>query len=245
MGDPRKTRKKYETPVHPWNKERIDEEKTLSREYGTRNSREFHKTRSLLKKFKDQAKKLIALKTAQAEKERSQILEKLNRTGLLSGNSSLDPVLDLGLRDVLERRLQTQVYKKGMARSVKQARQFITHGHVTVNGKKITSPSYMLSAEEEASLAFSPKSGLNDPEHPEISSAQEQKEGSEAEKKEDKKKGRKKAKDKGEGKKKGKEKGGEKPESKPEESKEKKNKGTEAGEEKKENQDTGAGEDKK
>lgn len=167
MGDPRKTRRKYVTPVHPWNKERIDEEKILKREYGLVNKKEIFKMRSILKNFKDQAKKLIALQSAQAEKERQQMFSKLVKLGLLQGTTSSDSVLDLDIRDVLERRLQTQVYKKGFAKTPKQARQFITHGHIIVKGKKITAPSYILSVEEETNLNFHTGSKLNDIDHPE------------------------------------------------------------------------------
>lgn len=168
MGDPKKTRKKYETPMHPWNKGRIEEEGVLIKEYGMKNKKEIYKMRSILKNFKDQVKNLIALKAAQAEKEKSQMLAKLTRLGLLKQQSgSLDPILDLTLRDILERRLQTQVYKKGLARSVDQARQFIIHGHIGVGDKKMTSPSYILTAEEEAALNFAPNSPLNSIDHPE------------------------------------------------------------------------------
>ncbi|MCX8147636.1 MAG: 30S ribosomal protein S4, partial [Candidatus Woesearchaeota archaeon] len=82
----------------------------------------------MLKNFKDQAKNLIALSTPQAEKEKRQLIDKLKRYGLLKEDvQTLDPILDITLRDILERRLQTQVYKKGLARSINQARQFIVH----------------------------------------------------------------------------------------------------------------------
>lgn len=168
MGDPKKARKTYETPMHPWNKGRIEEENVLVKEYGMKNKREIYKMRSILKNFKDQAKNLIALKTSQGAKEKSQMLAKLTRLGLLKQQTdSLDPILDLMLRDILERRLQTQVYKKGLARSVDQARQFIIHGHITVADKKMTSPSYMLMVAEEAALNFAPNSALNNIDHPE------------------------------------------------------------------------------
>lgn len=168
MGDPKKTRKKYETPMHPWNKGRIEEEGVLIKEYGMKNKKEIYKMRSILKNFKDQVKNLIALKTSQGEKERSQMLAKLNRLGLLKQQTdSLDPILDLTLRDILERRLQTQVYKKSLARSVDQARQFIIHGHINVGDKKVTSPSYILTVEEDAVLNFAPNSPLNNIDHPE------------------------------------------------------------------------------
>lgn len=168
MGDPKKTRKKYYTPHHPWNKARIEEERPIMIEYGMKNKREIFKMSSLLKDFKDQAKKLIALKTAQAEKEKEQMFARLKRLGILAADvSSLDPVLDLTLRDILERRLQTQVYKKGLARTVEQARQFIVHGHINVGDRKMTAPSYLVAAQEEALLQFSSGSSLNSVDHPE------------------------------------------------------------------------------
>ncbi|MCX6707238.1 MAG: 30S ribosomal protein S4, partial [Candidatus Woesearchaeota archaeon] len=88
--------------------------------------------------------------------------------GILAADvNSLDPILDLTLRDILERRLQTQVYKKCLARTVEQARQFIVHGHITVGGRKVTAPSYLVAAQEEMTLAFSANSTLNNIDHPE------------------------------------------------------------------------------
>jgi len=167
MGDPRKIRKKYDKPGHPWEKERIDEEKILKGEYGFRNKKEIWKMKSELKKHLDQAKKLIATRTEQAEKEKQQMFGKLQRLGLLGDTPTTDDVLSLALRDLLERRLQTVVYKKGLARSTKQARQFIIHQHIMIGDKKISSPSYLVTTEEEALIAFHERSALIDPEHPE------------------------------------------------------------------------------
>jgi len=75
--------------------------------------------------------------------------------------------LTITLKDVLERRLQTLVYKKKLARSIKQARQFITHRHVTVSDKVITSPSYIVTKDDENKIGFSSLSALNSIDHPE------------------------------------------------------------------------------
>jgi len=40
MGDPKKTRKKYKTPIHPWQGARIEEERVLKRKYGLRSLEE-------------------------------------------------------------------------------------------------------------------------------------------------------------------------------------------------------------
>ncbi|OAB55144.1 30S ribosomal protein S4 [Phormidium willei BDU 130791] len=48
------------------------------------------------------------------------------------------------LIELLERRLDAVVYRAKFVPTVFAARQFVNHGHVTVNGKKVTIPSYML-----------------------------------------------------------------------------------------------------
>ncbi|MBS1267055.1 MAG: 30S ribosomal protein S4 [Candidatus Woesearchaeota archaeon] len=149
MGDPRKQRKKYSTPIHPWQKNRIDEEKTLTRIYGLKNKKEIWKMVSKLRSFSKQAKNLIASTTPQGIKEKNQLLSKLYSIGLLPKGADLDDVLSLSTRDIMERRLQTFVYRKNLAKSVKQARQFIVHGHIMVDQKMITWPSYLVKREEE------------------------------------------------------------------------------------------------
>jgi len=167
MGDIKKRRKKYSTPMHPWQKTRIDEEIVLKKEYGLTNKKEIWKVSSKLKVFKERAKYLVAKDTPQIDLETTQLLTKLKNLNLLQEGASLADILDLNIKDVMERRLQTLVFRKGLARSIKQARQFITHNHITVSGTKMTVPSYLVSIEEENQLAFSPSSSLNDEEHPE------------------------------------------------------------------------------
>ena len=43
---------------------------------------------------------------------------------------------------LLESRLDNLVYRLGFARTRPAARQLVTHGHITVNGKKVDIPSY-------------------------------------------------------------------------------------------------------
>lgn len=167
MGDPKKIRKKYTTPSHPWMKAKIEEEKLIKREFGTRNKKEIWKMETLLKNFKNQAKNLIVLRTEQAEIEKNNLFRRIKELGLISDEVTFDNILGLSLNTLMDRRLQSVVYKKGMARSVKQARQFIVHEHILVNGIKITSPSYLVKLKDEASVEFSPKSSLANEEHPE------------------------------------------------------------------------------
>lgn len=167
MGDPRRLRKKYSGPSQPWQKERIDEERELKNEFGFKNKKEIWKLSSLLNKLGLQAKKLTALKTQQANIEKKQLLDKLYNMGLLNKGAQLEDVLTLTLRNLLERRLQTLVIKKNFARSIKQARQFITHGHIAIDQKVITSPSYLVTTAEENKIAFLGSSTLASVDHPE------------------------------------------------------------------------------
>jgi small subunit ribosomal protein S4 len=169
MGDPRKRRKKYSTPKHPWQKERIDEESAIRKEYGTRNKKEIWKMNSLIKSFHANAIKASALNvTDQSKKEFSLILDKLKKLGLLNQEqNSTNDVLNITVKDLFERRLQTVIVRKHLARSTNQARQFITHEHIFVNGKKITSPSYLVPVKDEHHIMFDPRSSLHNEDHPE------------------------------------------------------------------------------
>ncbi|MBC8443973.1 30S ribosomal protein S4 [Candidatus Woesearchaeota archaeon] len=167
MGDPKKRRKKFSAPSKRWEKDRIDEEKSLIREYGLKNKKEIWKFEFKLRNFSRQAKRLVALKTAQAEKEKEQLLLKLKSLSLLSGTAKLENILDLQLKDLLDRRLQTVVYKKGLARSVNAARQLITHGHIFIDKVKITVPSYTVLAKEDPLITYSQSSPFSNDQHPE------------------------------------------------------------------------------
>jgi len=167
MGDPKKLRKKYATPMHPWNVNQIEVEKELLNSYGLGNKKEIWKMVSILKKYKAIAKRLIADQTEQGAKEKEQMMNKLQKLGLINAGAELDDVLSLETKDIMERRLQSLVFRKGMARSMKQARQFIVHRLIMVGDKKITFPSYVVSQEEEAQIKFDANKSLADEEHPE------------------------------------------------------------------------------
>ncbi len=54
---------------------------------------------------------------------------------------------------LLEKRLDNMVFRMCFATSRKQARQFVLHGHVLVNGQRVTVPSYMVKAGDEITIA--------------------------------------------------------------------------------------------
>ncbi|GBC69825.1 30S ribosomal protein S4 [archaeon HR01] len=150
MGDPKRQRKKYETPSHPWRKENLEAELKLLGEYGLRNKKEILIANSKLRKYRSLARSLftaVGERRAQAE---AMLLGKLYRLGILPEGATLDDVLRLSVRDFLERRLQTIVYKLGLARTPYQARQLITHGKVYLGERRVKSPGYhVLRGEEE------------------------------------------------------------------------------------------------
>ena len=111
MGHPRFQRKKYTPPRHPWEAERIKEENQLTKEYGLKKKTEIWKAASKLKNWQAQAKNIVSLTGAEREQAEKILLTKLNRLGILSEKAGLDDVLGLTVRDVLERRLQTVLYK--------------------------------------------------------------------------------------------------------------------------------------
>ena len=110
-----------------------------------------------LRKIRGNARKLLALGES-GKDEAKLILERVKKYGILKPaedrENTLDDLLALDVRDILERRLQTRVYKKGLARSIKQARQLIVHGFIAVNGRKVTVPSYMVPLSEDDSIEY-------------------------------------------------------------------------------------------
>ena len=153
MGDPRKSKKKYSGPGHPWQGDRISAERELLEEYGLKNKKELWKVASLLRNWRTQARKMISLPEAEREEAQKVLIGKLHTMGLVDKDAQLDDVLSLDTKDLLERRLQTQVHKDGMSNSVKQARQFIVHGKVTVNGDVTSSPAHLLKTSDKFGLA--------------------------------------------------------------------------------------------
>jgi len=167
LGDPRRIRRKFDKPSHPWQGDRITEEKALIEEYGLHNKKEIWRMQTRLKRFKDQVKSIASRIDKQAKLEEKQLVDKLTSLGLMKQNDPLDVILGLANKDIFERRLQTLLVRKGLARSMSQARQFITHGHIIVDKKKITFPSYIVSVKEEALVEFVSTSTLSNIDHPE------------------------------------------------------------------------------
>ncbi|MCZ7372490.1 MAG: 30S ribosomal protein S4 [Candidatus Methanoperedens sp.] len=174
MGYPGKNRKSYDTPKHPWQAARMAAEVEIVKKYGLRNKKEVWKAHSGLKKYRELARKLLAESTkgnlaGSLKTDADNILNRMKRYGLLKTDAVLDDILSLDVSIFLDRRLQTQVHKQGFANTMKQARQFIVHGHISLDGRKVTVPGYIVSKDEEQKLDYygnSPISGESHPSRP-------------------------------------------------------------------------------
>lgn len=136
-------------PKRPWDRERLETEKELVKKFGLKSKRELWKAQALLRKYRSLARELVA----KSSKDKEDILkQKLMRLNILSQDGTLDSVLSLTVEDFLNRRLQTVIFKKNLANTPKQARQFITHGNVVIDDKKIVYPSYLVTSDEESKI---------------------------------------------------------------------------------------------
>lgn len=149
MGDPRKAKKTFRRPRMIWTTDQLNAELYIMGSYGLRNKRELWKAETEVARIRNQARALLALSTElRAEKEK-RLLNFLSRLGLAREGATLDDILNLKIEDLLERRLQTVVMKKTGATSPYQARQIVSHGHVSIGNRKVNIPGYIVKAEEE------------------------------------------------------------------------------------------------
>jgi len=153
----KRQKKKFEKPLRPWSKVGIDTEKKLKRDYGLRRKKEIWRSESILRNYRRLARNLAAKRDKEKEKI---LLGKLTNMGLIKPEASLDNVLALSIENILERRLQTLVFKKGLAHSPKQARQYIVHGHIALDGRRVRWPSIIVPLSDDGKISFYEKSKI-------------------------------------------------------------------------------------
>src|SRR3989344_4371068 len=113
--------KLYSNPKRPFDKKRIDEEKEIKEEFGLKNKKEIWKAEAKVKLIRKKARNLI--KSSPEQKKR--LFDQLNKIGLKA--DSLTDAFAINIKSYLERRLQTVVFKKRFANTIKEARQKIVH----------------------------------------------------------------------------------------------------------------------
>ena len=172
MGDPKFARSKTQTPTHPWKQARIDEEHALKEKYGLKKiggMKEIWREKSALRRHRNQAMKLIGrVDTSEGHfaREKIDLINSLCRKGLLVEGASIDDVLQINVEHMLSRRLQSVVYYRGLAPSMRAARNMIVHGHISIGEQRMTVPGYHIKKDAEEILKYSSNSVYNDPNHP-------------------------------------------------------------------------------
>ena len=143
--------KRYSKPKRPFDKERIEEEGKIKKEFGLKNKKEIWKAEANIKSIREKAKSLIS---AEAGKQKA-LFDRLKKIGL-EVNSIAD-VLSLDKEDYLKRRLQTILVKKKFAPTIKSSRQLIVHKKVMINRNIIDSPSYIIPVGLEDKISLKKK----------------------------------------------------------------------------------------
>ena len=161
MGDPKLPRRIWKKPKRPLNYNlMMDELKTLGT-FGLKTKKELWKTRTHLSKLRHQARALLALRQEIRKEKEPILINSLFKIGLVDKNSTLDAVLNLQVNDLLSRRLQTIVQKKLYFKTPYHARQAIVHGHIMIDDRIITIPSYIVKVDEESMIHLIPESSFN------------------------------------------------------------------------------------
>ncbi|PWY67259.1 ribosomal protein S4 [Aspergillus sclerotiicarbonarius CBS 121057] len=154
---PRVYSKTYKVPRRPFESARLDSELKVVGEYGLRNKREVWRVQLTLSKIRRAARELLTLDEKDPKRlfEGNALIRRLVRIGVLDeSRMKLDYVLALRVEDFLERRLQTCVYKLGLAKSIHHARVLIKQRHIRVGKQIVNVPSYMVRLDSQKHIDF-------------------------------------------------------------------------------------------
>ncbi len=154
MGAPKRNRRKYEKPKEIWSTERIGADNALKDEYGLKNMKELWIVQTRVSRARRNAREFLSGGSSGAPSEEQAMITRFAKYGITQSNATLDDLLDLNSKSFLERRLQSVVMRKGMAKSMKQARQIVVHGFISINGKRVNRPSYLVSLDEEKGIGY-------------------------------------------------------------------------------------------
>ncbi|MCL5419922.1 MAG: 30S ribosomal protein S4 [Candidatus Marsarchaeota archaeon] len=152
MGDPKRIRRKYEKTKMMWNKERIEHEHEIRDRYGLSTLKELWKATTEVEKIRRNVREVLAGRST--EETGKQIIARLSKYGIVKPGATLDDLLVVSPEAILERRLQSVVFRKGMSKSARQARQLISHGFISVNGRRINAAGYLVAKEEEDAVSY-------------------------------------------------------------------------------------------
>ena len=150
MGDIKRKRKLFSKPRKKFDLARITSENLIVKKYGLKNKKEIWKAKSAISRYRKRAKGLIGKSSDIHQK----FFEKLSKQGLKV--MTIADALGLTEENLLERRLQTLVFKKDLANSPVQARQLIVHKRVLVDGNVVNIPSFLVVKDLENKISLKP-----------------------------------------------------------------------------------------
>lgn len=153
----RKSSKTARNPKRPFEKERLDQEMLLVGEYGLKTKREVWRVQHMLAKIRSAARHLLTLEEKDPKRifQGMALLRGMVRVGLLGENEQkLDYVLGLTIAKIMDRRLQTKVFKLGLAKSIHHARVLIRQRHIRVGKQIVDVPSFLVRVDSEKHIDF-------------------------------------------------------------------------------------------
>ncbi|GAA5840376.1 hypothetical protein JCM5353_002507 [Sporobolomyces roseus] len=145
-------------PRRPYEAARLDAELKLAGEFGLKNKHEIWRISLTLSKIRRAARELLKLDEKDPKRlfEGNALIRRLVRIGVLDETRMrLDYVLALKIEDFLERRLQTQVFKSGLAKSIHHARVLIRQRHIRVGKQVVNVPSFVVRLDSQKHIDFS------------------------------------------------------------------------------------------
>jgi len=154
---PRSYSKTYKVPRRPFESARLDSELKTVGEYGLKNKKEVWRVTLTLSKIRRAARELLTLDEKDPRRlfEGNALIRRLVRVGVLDeSRMKLDYVLALKIEDFMERRLQTQVYKLGLAKSIHHARVLIRQRHIRVGKQIVNVPSFIVRLDSQKHIDF-------------------------------------------------------------------------------------------
>merc|ERR1711936_380920 len=151
------------TPRVPFDKVRLSNELQIIGEFGLKNKREVYRVQLSLAKLRSAARYLLTLPVEDPVRiEKGAVLiQKCVQLGyLLEDEAQLDYILGVTIKTLMNRRLQTIVFRRGLAKSIHHARVLIQQGHIRVRKQKVNSPSLMVKLDSESLIDFHSRSPL-------------------------------------------------------------------------------------
>ncbi len=170
MGDPKRIRKKYARSKLMWNAARIERDHDLKEKFGLKNLRELWKATSEVSRIRRNAREVLSNRSS--DKVGKEIISRLSRYSIVSKDAKIDDLLGITPEAILSRRLQSVVFRNGLARTPRQARQLIAHGFISINGRKVKSSSYLVRADEETRIGYYKPIDINPPQPADGATAQ-------------------------------------------------------------------------